>query len=112
MSHLESNLCKAPLESFGGDGVERQVPIPADPLANARAWLAAMKISLQRTAQQVTEQPAEQLADARAWFGAPGDQFLGNSRQCVRARHIMIYKQGLPSHDADGLASALDRPKS
>ena len=86
MSHLKSNLCEAPLESFGGEGVERQVPIPADPLANARAWLAAMKISLQRTAQQVTEQPAEQLADARAWlaaieFGAPGDQFLGNSKQ-------------------------------
>ena len=85
MSHLQSNLCEAPLESFGGDGVERQVPIPADPLANARAWLAAMKVSLQRTAQQVTEQPAEQLADARAWlsameFGAPRRSISGKQQ--------------------------------
>ena len=69
MSHLQSGLYEEP-EMFGAKGVGKRVLIPADPLANARAWLAAMEISLRRTAQQAALQPAEPLAAARAWLAA------------------------------------------
>ena len=66
MSHLQSNLYEEPPEIFGAEGVGKRVLIPADPLADAKAWLAAMEISLRRTAQQAAQEPAEPLADARA----------------------------------------------
>ena len=69
MSHLQSDLYEEP-EIFGAEGVGKRVLIPADPLADAKAWLAAMEISLRRTDQQAAQEPAEPLADARAWLAA------------------------------------------
>ena len=66
MSHLQSDLYEKPPEMFGAEGVGKRVLIPADPLADAKAWLAAMEISLRRTDQQAAQEPAEPLADARA----------------------------------------------
>ena len=59
MSHLQSDLYEEPPEMFGAEGVGKRVLIPADPLANAKVWLAAMEISLRRTAQQAAQEPAD-----------------------------------------------------
>ena len=66
MSHTQGAVYEKPPEMFGAEGVGKRVLIPADPLANAKAWLAAMEISLRRVAQQAAQEPAEPLADARA----------------------------------------------
>jgi hypothetical protein len=47
----------------------KSVAIPIDPLADAKSWLAAMEISLRRTAQQAqqsTTKPAGASAAAEA----------------------------------------------
>jgi len=99
MSHPLSAVYEEPREMFGGEGVGERVLIPADPLADARAWLAAMKASRRQTAQQTAQQPAESLADARAWLAAMEISRRRNGRQAAQHSGSVIKLRSVPPND-------------
>jgi hypothetical protein len=84
MNHPQSAVYAEPPEMFGGEGVGKRVLIPADPLADARTWLAAMNASFRQTARQAAQQPADPLADARAWLAAMEISIRRTARQAAQ----------------------------
>ena len=53
MSNNQSEIQQASATALDAKGIAIQ--IPADPLADAKSWLAAMETSLRRTAQQAQQ---------------------------------------------------------
>jgi hypothetical protein len=103
MSHLQSTAYQEPPKIFGADSFQKRVPIPADPLADARAWLAAMEISLQQTAQQAAAQPADPLADARAWLAAMEISHRRTARQAAQhSGNVIKLRSASPNDDPPG----------
>ena len=83
MSHPQSTAYEETPKIFGAASARKRVLIPADPLADARAWLAAMEISHRRTARQTAKHSGNvnRLRSAPPNDDLRGNQFLGDSGQ-------------------------------
>ena len=82
MSNRQSEILEASAKGFDAEGLAKGVVMRADPLADARAWLAAMEASMRRTAQQAQQSSnVITLRSAKPYDVPPGNQFLGDGGQ-------------------------------